>query len=87
MNFITGNKFTYAITIASAQHTCFSMRQCTLLNKLTFLCHFYFTNPVWVYKHVWEVLLKHSPLHKRKAQLLAETKFLVRVVELGIVLQ
>lgn len=38
-------------------------------------------------KHVWEVLLKHSSLHKRKAQLLAETKFLVLAVELGIISQ
>lgn len=37
MNFITGNMLTYAITIASAQHILFFMRQLIFFNKFTFL--------------------------------------------------
>lgn len=49
--------FTYAITIASAQLTCFSMMLCIIANKLTFLYHSCFKNPQ---KNVWEVLLKRK---------------------------
>lgn len=49
MNFITGNMLTYTITIASAQHILFFMRQCIFLNKFTFLYHFYFKEPQKTY--------------------------------------
>lgn len=58
-----------------------------LRGKTFFLINFtlqFILNPQ---KYIREILLKHSPLHKGKAQLLSETKFLVHFVELGIVSQ